>query len=315
MSVENSNLAAEIRQLARQKNAVIMAHFYTRPEVQDVADFVGDSLALAQRAAATDARMIIMCGVHFMGETNKILCPGKKVIVPDPAATCSLAESCPAEDFERFVRERPGSTVVSYVNTTAAVKALTDVVVTSGNAMKIVSALPADAKIIFGPDKNLGAYINAVTGRDMTLWDGACHVHSRFSVEGILQLRQQHPQAEVLAHPECNAAVLRLAHKIGSTAVLLKYAQESVCQDFIVVTESGILHKMRLACPEKNFIPAPPELSEGSVGCHCNECEYMRMITLEKIRQCLIDEAPEITVDPQIAEKALRPINRMLEMS
>lgn len=312
---EGINLAAEIRRMVKEKNAVIMAHYYTDKKVQDVADFVGDSLALAQRAAETDADIIIMCGVHFMGETNKILCPEKKVIVPDLNASCSLAESCPSEDFEKFVAERPGSIVVSYVNTTAATKAVTDIVVTSSNARRIVDSLPKDVNIIFGPDQNLGGYINAVTGRNMTLWPGACHVHSRFSVEGIIELKKKYPSAKILAHPECKGPVLKLADEIGSTAALLNYAIKSDKKEFIVVTESGILHKMQQSCPDKTFIPAPPEVSEGSVGCHCNECNYMRMITLEKVYNSLKYEWPEITVDPAIAEKAIRPINRMLELS
>ena len=314
-AVENPGLAAEIRRLAAEKRAVIMAHYYTESVVQDVADFVGDSLALAQYAAKTDAAIIVMCGVHFMGETCKILCPDKKVLVPDMNATCSLAESCPADEFEKFVGQHPGSTVISYVNTTAAVKAVTDIVVTSGNAMKIVSSLPKDEKIIFGPDQNLGAYINSVTGREMTLWPGACHVHSRFSVEGILSLKREHPDAKVLAHPECKAPLLALADKVGSTAALLKYVEENGNGEYIVVTESGILHKMRQACPGATFIPAPPEVGEGMVGCHCNECEYMRMITLEKIYDCLRNEQPEMMVDASVAERAIRPINRMLELS
>lgn len=309
------DLHDEIRRLAKEKNAVIMAHYYTRNEVQEVADFVGDSLALAQKAAQTDADIIVMCGVHFMGETNKILCPGKVVLVPDLNASCSLAESCDADDFAAFIASHPGSTVVSYVNTTAAVKAVTDVVVTSGNAMKIINQLPSDAKIIFGPDRNLGSYINSVTGRDMILWPGACHVHSRFSVEGILELKRLHPDAEVLAHPECKSVVLKLADKVGSTAALLSHARQSESKCFIVVTESGILHKMQQECPGKEFIPVPPEVSEGSVGCHCNECEYMRMITLQKVYNTLKYEWPAIEVDSEVAEKALRPINRMLEMS
>ena len=313
--VENSAMSQAIRQLAEKKNAVILAHYYTLPEVQDTADFVGDSLALAQQAAKTDADIIVMCGVHFMGETCKLLCPGKKVIVPDLAATCSLAESCPAEDFARFVSEHPGHTVLSYVNTTAATKAYTDIVVTSGNALKIVNSLPKDEKIIFGPDQNLGSYINAVTGRDMVLWPGACHVHARFSVEGIVNLMKQHPEAEVLVHPECKGAVQKLAHKIGSTAALLKHAKESKTTTFIVVTESGILHEMQKSCPGKTFIPAPPEITEGTVGCHCNECSYMRMITLQKLYDSLLNEAPEINVDPDIAQRAVKPIQRMLELS
>ena len=304
----------EIRQLCREKNAIIMAHYYTRPEIQDVADFIGDSLALAQKATTVDADIIVMCGVHFMGETMKILCPDKKVLIPDMAAGCSLADSCKAEDLAKFKAEHPGHMVVSYVNTSAAVKALTDVVVTSSNARKIVEQLPQDAKIIFGPDKNLGNYINSVTGRDMLLWDGACHVHSRFSLEALLDLKKKNPDAPVLAHPECKAVILTQANKIGSTKALLDFAISSPQKRFIVVTESGILHEMQKACPDKEFIPVPPEATE-TIGCHCNECEYMRLNTLEKLLACLQTEQPEIIIEPSLAEKALLPIERMLKMS
>lgn len=304
----------EIRQLCQAKHAIIMAHYYTRPEIQDVADFIGDSLALAQKATTVDADIIVMCGVHFMGETMKILCPDKKVLIPDMAAGCSLADSCKAEDLAKFKAEHPEHMVVSYVNTSAAVKALTDVVVTSSNARKIVEQLPQDAKIIFGPDKNLGNYINSVTGREMLLWDGACHVHSRFSLEALLALKRENPDAPVLAHPECKAVILTQADKIGSTKALLDFAISSPQKRFIVVTESGILHEMQKACPDKEFIPVPPEATE-TIGCHCNECEYMRLNTLEKLLTCLQTEQPEIIVEPSIAEKALLPIERMLKMS
>lgn len=304
----------EIRQLCQAKHAIIMAHYYTRPEIQDVADFIGDSLALAQKATTVDADIIVMCGVHFMGETMKILCPDKKVLIPDMAAGCSLADSCKAEDLAKFKAEHPEHMVVSYVNTSAAVKALTDVVVTSSNARKIVEQLPQDAKIIFGPDKNLGNYINSVTGREMLLWDGACHVHSRFSLEALLALKRENPDALVLAHPECKAVILTQADKIGSTKALLDFAISSPQKRFIVVTESGILHEMQKACPDKEFIPVPPEATE-TIGCHCNECEYMRLNTLEKLLSCLQTEQPEIIVEPSIAEKALLPIERMLRMS
>ena len=304
----------EIRQLCREKNAIIMAHYYTRPEIQDVADFIGDSLALAQKATTVDADIIVMCGVHFMGETMKILCPDKKVLIPDMAAGCSLADSCKAEDLAKFKAEHPEHIVVSYVNTSAAVKALTDVVVTSSNARKIVEQLPQDAKIIFGPDKNLGNYINSVTGRDMLLWDGACHVHSRFSLEALLDLKKKNPDAPVLAHPECKAVILTQANKIGSTKALLDFAISSPQKRFIVVTESGILHEMQKACPDKEFIPVPPEATE-TIGCHCNECEYMRLNTLEKLLACLQTEQPEIIINSELATKALKPIRLMLEMS
>ena len=304
----------EIRQLCREKNAIIMAHYYTRPEIQDVADFIGDSLALAQKATTVDADIIVMCGVHFMGETMKILCPDKKVLIPDMAAGCSLADSCKAADLAKFKAEHPEHIVVSYVNTSAAVKALTDVVVTSSNARKIVEQLPQDAKIIFGPDKNLGNYINSVTGRDMLLWDGACHVHSRFSLEALLDLKKKNPDAPVLAHPECKAVILTQANKIGSTKALLDFVITNPQKRFIVVTESGILHEMQKACPDKEFIPVPPEATE-TIGCHCNECEYMRLNTLEKLLTCLQTEQPEIIINSELATKALKPIRLMLEMS
>jgi len=313
--MDKNQLIEEIKTLKAEKNAVILAHYYTLGEIQDIADFVGDSLALAQQAAKSEADIIVMCGVHFMGETCKILCPGKKVLVPDLAAGCSLADSCPADDFGAFVKEHPDYTVLSYVNTTAAVKYYTDIVVTSGNALKIVNSLPKDKKIIFAPDRNLGSYINAVTGRDMLLWDGACHVHEQFSVDAIVKLKAEHPEAQVLVHPECKRPVVLLADKVGSTAVLLKHAVQSDCQEFIVATESGILHEMMKQAPEKTFIPVPPEVSEGSVGCSCNECAYMRLNTLEKLYYCLKNETPEILVDENIIERAKLPIDRMLELS
>ena len=305
------NIKEEIRRMCREKNAVIMAHYYTDGEIQDIADFVGDSLALAQKAATTDADIIVMCGVHFMGETSKILCPDKKVLVPDLEATCSLAESCPADKFAEFVAEHPGHTVISYVNTTAATKAVTDIVVTSSNARQIVESLPQETPIIFGPDRNLGGYINSITGRNMLLWDGACHVHEKFSVEKILELKKQYPDAKVLVHPECKGTVVKLADKVGSTAALLKYSINDPAQVFIVATESGILHEMQKSCPEKTFIPAPPSDST----CACNECSYMKLVTMQKLYDCLLNEAPEIHVDAEVAEKAIRPINRMLEIS
>ncbi|MCR4995492.1 MAG: quinolinate synthase NadA [Bacteroidales bacterium] len=309
--MKKETLKAEIRRLAQEKNAVIMAHYYVDGEVQDIADFIGDSLALAQQAAKTDADIIVLCGVHFMGETAAILCPKKKVLVPDPEATCSLAESCPADEFAQFVSEHPGHTVVSYVNTTAATKAVTDVVVTSSNARQIVESLPQDTPIIFGPDQNLGGYINSLTGRNMLLWNGACHVHARFSVEKILALKSEHPGAKVLVHPECKGPVVKLADKVGSTAALLKFAIADDATEFIVATESGILHEMQKKAPQKTFIPAPPD----DATCACNECEYMKMVTLEKLYRCLRDEKPVVTVPAEVAEKAIRPINRMLEIS
>lgn len=309
------DIANEIRTLCREKNAIIMAHYYQRPEIQDVADFIGDSLALAQQAAKTKADIIVMCGVHFMAETAKILCPDKKVLIPEPEAGCSLADSCSAEDLQAWKAKHPDYQVVSYVNTSAAVKALTDVVVTSSNALKIVNRLPADAKILFGPDQNLGNYINSLTGRHMELWQGACHVHSRFSAEALLQLKQQYPDAKVLAHPECKQVILQLSDVIGSTQALLNYVRAHEDEHrFIIATESGILHEMRKACPKVEFLPVPPEVTEG-VGCSCNECEYMRMNTLPKLYACLRNESNEVHVPQDIAEKAVLPIRKMLEMS
>lgn len=305
------DLKEEIRRLKKEKKAVIMAHYYQKGEIQDVADYIGDSLALAQKATEIDADIIVLCGVHFMGETASILCPDKKVIVPDVNAGCSLADSCDAAEFEKFINDHPGHTVVSYVNTTAAVKALTDIVVTSGNARKIVDQLPADEKIIFGPDRNLGEYINRLTGRQMVIWPGACHVHEQFSLEKILELKKQHPDAQILVHPECKKPLQMIADKVGSTAVLLSHACQSDCNKFIVVTESGILHELKKKCPDKEFIPAPPE----EAGCACNECSYMKLNTLEKLYNALRYEQPVVKVDEQLAEKARRPILRMLQMS
>ena len=311
---EKEEYIYKIKSLAKEKKAVIFAHYYTRPEIQECADFIGDSLALAQEATRVDADILVMCGVHFMGETMKILCPDKKVLIPDMNAGCSLADSCKAEDLEAFKAQHPDHMVVSYVNTTAEVKALTDVVVTSSNAKKIVDQLPKDAKIIFGPDHNLGSYINSVTGRDMLLWNGACHVHSRFSLEALLQLKAANPGVEVLAHPECKAPILAQSDVIGSTKALLQHTIKSSAKRFIIATESGILFEMQRACPDKEFIPVPPEVTEG-VGCSCNECEYMRMNTLEKLYNCLLNETPEIAVKKETAEKAISSIERMLALS
>jgi quinolinate synthase len=318
-----NNLSEQIRTLCQEKNAIIMAHYYQRPEIQDVADFVGDSLALAQQAAKTDADIIVMCGVHFMAETAKILCPDKKVLIPAPEAGCSLADSCKAADLAAWKAAHPDHMVVSYVNTSAAVKALTDVVVTSSNALKIVKQLPEDQPILFGPDQNLGGYINRMTGRKMDLWNGGCHVHARFSEEALLQLKAQYPNAKVLAHPECKQSILQHADVIGSTQALLNYAianssLEHPISDtrypisdtrYIIATESGILHEMQKACPEVEFIAVPAE------GGGCNECEYMRMCTLQNLLDCLQNENNEIVVDEAIAKDAIRPIQRMLEMS
>ena len=311
---EKEEYIYKIKSLAKEKKAVIFAHYYTRPEIQECADFIGDSLALAQEATRVDADILVMCGVHFMGETMKILCPDKKVLIPDTNAGCSLADSCKAEDLAAFKAQHPDHMVVSYVNTTAEVKALTDVVVTSSNAKKIVDQLPKDAKIIFGPDHNLGSYINSVTGRDMLLWNGACHVHSRFSLEALLQLKAANQGVEVLAHPECKAPILAQSDVIGSTKALLQHTIKSSAKRFIIATESGILFEMQRACPDKEFIPVPPEVTEG-VGCSCNECEYMRMNTLEKLYNCLLNETPEIAIKKETAEKAISSIERMLALS
>lgn len=309
--MKTDELISEIKRLRREKNAVIMAHYYQTGDLQDIADMVGDSLALAQYAAKTEADIIVLCGVHFMGETAKILSPQKKVLVPDIEAGCSLADSCPADEFERFVKAHPDHTVVSYVNTTAAVKALTDIVVTSTNAKKIIDSLPLDAKIIFAPDRNLGNYINSVTGRNMLLWDGACHVHEQFSVESLVELKKAHPKAKVLAHPECKNVVLMLADFVGSTQALLNYATSSQDTEFLVATESGIIHQMQKQNPNKVFIPIPPVDST----CGCNDCKYMRLNSLEKLYLCLKTEQPEILVDEALRVKAVKPIERMLELS
>lgn len=314
MDLKEKEYINKIKKLAAEKKAVIFAHYYTRPEIQECADFIGDSLALAQQATRVDADILVMCGVHFMGETMKILCPEKKVLIPDMNAGCSLADSCKAEDLAAFKAQHPDHMVVSYVNTSAEVKALTDVVVTSSNAKKIVDQLPKDAKIIFGPDHNLGSYINSVTGREMLLWNGACHVHSRFSLEALLELKKENPGVEVLAHPECKAPILAQSDVIGSTKALLEHTIRSDAKRFIIATESGILFEMQRACPDKEFIPVPPEVTEG-VGCSCNECEYMRMNTLDKLYACLKDEQPEMHVEKETAEKAISSILRMLEMS
>lgn len=309
------DLKTEIRKLCREKDAIILAHYYTVGDIQEIADFVGDSLALARKAAETDARMMVMCGVHFMAETCKLLSPDKVVLCPDLTAGCSLADSCRAEDLKRFKDEHPGYQVVSYVNTTAAVKALTDCVVTSGNAKQVVDSFPEDAKIIFGPDYNLGNYINSVTGRKMLLWNGGCHVHEKFSVAEIVKLKQLHPEAVVMAHLECKAPILAIADVKGSTATMLKYAQEHDCKEYIVATEAGILHEMERTCPEKTFYPVPPEVSEGGLGCSCNECEYMKKNSLEKIYNSLKYDWPTVEIDPAIAAEAVKPIERMLSLS
>ena len=310
------DLKKEIRRLCREKDAVLLAHYYTVGDIQEVADFVGDSLALARKAAQTDAKMIVMCGVHFMAETCKLLSPDKKVLCPDLTAGCSLADSCRAEDLKKFKDEHPGYKVVSYVNTTAAVKALTDVVVTSGNAEKVMASFPKDEKIIFGPDYNLGNYINSVSGRNMLLWNGGCHVHEKFSVEAIVKLKQEHPGALVMAHLECKAPVLAVADVKGSTATMLNYAKaHPELKEYIIATEAGILHELERSCPDVKFYPVPPEVSEGGVGCSCNECEYMKKNTLQKIYNTLKYGWPSVEVDPEIARDAVKPIEKMLSLS
>jgi quinolinate synthase len=308
-------LDLEIQKLKRKKNAVILAHYYTRPEVQRVADFVGDSLALSQRAAETDAAVILFAGVYFMAETAKILSPRKKVLIPDAEAGCSLAASCPAggpEGFAAFRALHPDATVVSYVNTTAEIKALTDICCTSTNALEVVRSIPAEKAVIFAPDRNLGAYIQKQTGRrNMILWDGACHVHEEFSLEGILHLKAEHPGAPVLAHPECREPILMVADFVGSTSAILSFAGMSGADTFIVVTEPGILHEMHLKYPEKRFIPAPPT----DASCACNECAYMKLVTLEKIAVALASETPEVTVEEKTRAAAEKSIRRMLELN
>lgn len=308
---ESLDLKKEIEKLKNERGAVILAHYYQRSEIQEIADHIGDSLALAQLAAKIEADVIVLCGVNFMAETAKILCPDKVVLCPDLSAGCSLADSCPAEEFAEFVKAHPGYKVISYVNTTAATKMYTDVVVTSTNARQIVESFDKDEKLIFGPDRNLGNYINSVTGRNMLLWDGACHVHEKFSLEKILALKKEYPEAQVLAHPECKKPLLMVADKVGSTQALLNYAINSDCTQFIVATESGILHEMKRNCPGKQFIAAPPEDST----CACNECEYMKQNTLAKVYNTLKYMAPQVEVDAQVAEKAIVPIKRMLDIS
>lgn len=305
-------LIEKIERLKKERNAVILAHYYTRAEIQDLADYIGDSLALAQIASKLEQPVMVMCGVNFMGETAKILCPDKTVLLPDMEAGCSLADSCPADKFEEFIKAHPDHTVISYVNTSAEVKALSDILVTSGNARKIVDSLPENEKIIFGPDRNLGNYINSVSGRNMVLWDGACHVHEQFSAEKLAELKKEYPAAKVLAHPECKKPLLLMADVVGSTAALLKAATEAPDgSEFIVVTESGILHEMHKLCPGKTFIPAPSLDST----CGCNDCAYMKLNTLDKLASCLENMAPEVKVDSEVAEKARKPIERMLKLS
>ncbi|MBL7915454.1 MAG: quinolinate synthase NadA [Bacteroidia bacterium] len=304
------DLFAEIEKLKKEKNAIILAHYYQDADIQDIADYRGDSLGLAQQAEKTTADLIVFAGVHFMAETAKLLNPNKKVVLPDLNAGCSLADSCPPEDFRKFKEAHPNHIVISYINCTAGIKALSDIICTSSNAIKIVESVPADQKIIFAPDKNLGAYIMKKTGRDMILWDGACMVHEIFSLEKIMKLKHQHPKAKVIAHPECEDPVLKQADFIGSTTALLNYTSHNPADEFIVVTESGIIHQMQLANPHKTFIPAPPENN-----CACNDCPHMKLNTLEKLYLCMKYEVPEVLIPEELAADALRPLKRMLEIS
>ena len=304
------DLFDEIEKLKKEKNAVILAHYYQEGDIQDVADYIGDSLGLSQQAAKTDADIIVFAGVHFMAETAKILSPTKKVLLPDVKAGCSLADSCPPHLFKKFKEQYPDHLVITYVNCTAELKALSDIVCTSSNAVQIVESLPADQKIIFGPDKNLGAYVAKKTGRDLVLWNGACMVHEIFSREKITRLKERHPNAKILAHPECEDVILETADYIGSTTGILKYATKSDAKEFIVATEPGIIHQMQKDNPDKVFIPAPP-----NNNCACNDCPHMKRNTLEKLYLCLKNERPEITVPADIIEKAVKPIERMLDIS
>jgi len=305
------DLVTEIKKLKEEKNAVILAHYYQDGKIQDIADFIGDSLYLSQQASKTEAEIIVFCGVHFMAETAKILCPEKKVLLPDLNAGCSLADSCKAADFKEFLKDYKGYRVISYINTTAEIKALSDIICTSSNAVQIVRSIPEEEGIVFAPDKNLGNYIRGITGRDMILWNGACHVHEEFSVERILDLKKQHSQAKIIAHPECTKPVLLVADYIGSTSALLKFTLNDNSNAYIVATESGIIHQMKKANPQKNFIAAPPKDST----CGCNDCSFMKLNTLKKLYTCLKFEMPEITVDAELSKKAALSIHRMLDIS
>jgi quinolinate synthase len=309
--MENKILIEKIDALRKEKNAVILAHYYQVAEIQDIADFVGDSLDLSRKSAETDADIIVFAGVHFMAETAKILSPEKKVLLPDLEAGCSLADSCPAGDFEKFREKFPNHMVVSYVNTTAEIKALTDISCTSTNALQIINSIPETQPIIFAPDRNLGNYLNGLTGRNMILWDGACHVHEEFSLEKIMNLLDRHPGAKLIAHPECTKPLLIAADFIGSTSALLKFTQEDDSQEYVVATEAGILHQMRKKNPHKNFIPAPPIDST----CGCNDCIFMKMHNLQKVYESLRDEKFEIQLDDELIAKAVKPIQKMLELS
>jgi quinolinate synthase len=304
------DLFSEISRLKKEKNAVILAHYYQEPDIQDIADFIGDSLGLSQQAAKTDADVIVFAGVHFMAETAKILSPSKKVLLPDLKAGCSLSDSCPPKLFAKFKEKYPDHLVITYVNCTAELKAMSDIVCTSSNAVQIVESLPKDQKIIFGPDKNLGAYVAKKTGRELVLWNGACMVHEIFSQQRILKLKNRHPNAKFIAHPECEEAILKMADYIGSTTGLLKYTINNSAKEFIVATESGILHQMEKASPDKIFIPAPPDNS-----CACNDCPHMKRNTLEKLYLCIKNGFPEVTVPADVIKRAILPIERMLDIS
>jgi quinolinate synthase len=308
---DNIDYVSEIKRLKKKKNVIIMAHYYQTGDIQDIADFVGDSLALSQKAASNDAEIILFAGVRFMAETAKILSPEKKVLIPDMNAGCSLADSCKAEDFKKFIENNPGRTVITYVNTNIDIKVLSDIICTSSNAVQIIESLPVDVKILFGPDRNLGNYILNKTGRDIVVWNGACHVHEEFSLEGILKLKQENPEAKLIVHPECELPVRMVADYIGSTSALLKFTKKDDAASYIIGTEPGIIHQMKKENPSKKFIPAPPRDST----CGCNECSFMKLITMEKIYRCIRDERPEIMIDPDVIKKASKPINRMMEIS
>jgi len=305
------NYINEINRLRKEKNAIILAHYYQTGDIQDIADFIGDSLALSQKAAENDADIILFAGVKFMAETAKILAPDKKVLLPDMNAGCSLADSCRAEDFEKFIRENPGRTIITYVNTTAEIKALSDICCTSSNAVDIVNSLPNEEKIIFAPDRNLGNYVQKITGRDIVVWNGTCHVHEEFSIESIIKLKYEHPEAKVIVHPECELPVRMVADFIGSTSALLQFVKNDKSVTYIVATEPGIIYQMKKGEPEKSFIPAPPKDST----CGCSECNFMKLITIEKIYNCLRSEKPEIIIDDNIIKEGLKPIKRMLDIS
>lgn len=314
--MDRETLVKEIKDLKKKHNAIILAHYYTLPEVQDIADFIGDSLALAQKAAETTADVILFAGVNFMAETAKILSPNKIVLSPDMEAGCSLADSCDAKAFAEFIKQHPNHTVISYVNTSVEVKALTDIVCTSSNAVHIVNSIPKETAIIFGPDRNLGRYVKEQTGRDnILIWDGACHVHEEFSTEGLKELKAKHPNAKILTHPECKSPIINISDFVGSTAAILKFAKESSFNEFIIVTEVGILHKLTQECPDKTFYPAPKAIEADDRNCHCNECPYMKLVSLKKIYNSLINMTTQIEIDEETRIKAERSIRRMLELS